>query len=98
MVARKQGTEEQFVKANHLETVYGQAKAVDSGLWDTVQRIREHYREYSKHCEAIVQQTVLEILGDKKAKGIHSVRFRIKDIDSLLSKIIKKKAFLSKEI
>ena len=60
MVARKQGTEEQFVKANHLETVYGQAKAVDSGLWDTVQRIREHYREYSKHCEAIVQQTTSE--------------------------------------
>lgn len=37
-------------------------------------------------------------MGDKKAKGIHSVRFRIKEINSLLAKIIKKKAFLSKEI
>lgn len=78
MAARKQETEEQFVKSNHLEAVYGRAKAVESGLWDTVQGIREHYREYSKHCEAIVQQTVLEIMGDKNAKGIHSVRFRIK--------------------
>lgn len=98
MAARKQDTEEQFIKKNHLETIYLRAKTVDSKLWDRIQRIKEHYIEYSKNCEAITQHTVLEMLGDKKAKGIHSVRFRIKHVDSLLVKIIKKKAFLSKEI
>lgn len=97
-MAAKRQTEEQFAKGVHLETAYRQAKAIDPMLWDTIQGIEEHYSEYSKHCEAITQQTVLEIMGDKKAKGIHSVRFRIKRLDSLLAKIIKKKAFLSKEI
>ncbi len=97
-MATKKQTEEQFVKGIHLEAAYEKAKAIDSKLWETIQGIQEHYNEYSKHCEAIAQQTVLEIMGGKKAKGIHSVRFRIKDINSLLSKIIKKKAFLSKEI
>ncbi len=98
MTVKKQDTEEQFVKRNHLGTIFEQAKAVDPELWSKLQRIKEHYNEYSKHCESIAQQTVLEILKDKKADSIHSVRFRIKDVDSLLSKIVKKKAYLSKEI
>ena len=98
MMARKQDTEDSFIKNNHLGEIYIRAKLVDTSLWETIQAIREHYKEYSKHCEAITQQTVLEILGDEEAKGIHSVRFRIKNIDSLLSKIVKKKAFLSKDI
>ncbi len=77
MAAKKQDTEDSFVKANHLKTAYTQAKSIDPLLWDTLQGIREHYTEYSKHCEAIVQQTVLEILGAKDVKGIHSVRSRI---------------------
>lgn len=98
MAARKQDTEEQFVKGNHLDDIYAQAKAVDPQLWKTIQGIRDHYCEYSAHCEAIAQQEVLDILGSKGAKGIHSVRFRIKDVNSLLIKVIKKKALLSKEV
>ncbi len=98
MTVRKQDTEEQFIKKNRLITIYEKAKAVDPELWDTLKKIREHYKEYSKHCDAIAKQTVLEILGDKGADSIHSVRFRIKNVDSLLSKIVKKKAYLSKEI
>jgi len=98
MAGKRQDTKEQFIKRNHLETIFEKASAVDPELWNSLQKIREHYSEYSKHCESIAQQTVLEILGDKKADSIHSVRMRIKDIDSLLSKIIKKKAYLSKEI
>lgn len=98
MAARKKDTEEQFIKRNRLENIYEQAKSVDSKLWDTIQGIKEHYGEYSARCEAIVQQAVLEILGGKDAEGIHSVRFRIKDNDSLLSKVVKKKAILSREI
>lgn len=98
MAARKQDTEAQFIKKNHLERYYQQARTVDSKLWDSLQGIKEHYSEYAKHCEVITQHTVLEMLGDPKAKGIHSVRFRVKNINSLLVKIVKKKAFLSKEI
>lgn len=98
MTAKKQDTEDSFVKANHLETIYAQARTIEPELWDTLQGIREHYTEYSKYCEAIVQQAALEILSAKDAKGIHSIRFRIKKIDSLLTKIVKKKAFLSKDI
>lgn len=69
MAARKQDTEEQFIKKNHLETIYLQAKTVDSKLWDRIQRIKEHYIEYSKNCEAITQHTVLEIKVDKMTKS-----------------------------
>lgn len=98
MTGKKIETEEGFIKKHHIEEQYRRAKAVDPQLWTTLQEIKEHYSEYSKHCEAIVQQTVIELLGEKRVKGIHSARFRIKEINSLLLKIVKKKAFLSKEI
>lgn len=90
--------EEQFIKKYCLEQSYARAKELDFDLWNMLQEIRKHYQDYSEYCEAIVQKEVLEILKDSETKGIHSVRFRIKKIDSLLAKIVKKKAFLSKEV
>lgn len=98
MTGKKIETEDEFITKQHIEEPYRRAKEVDPQLWTTLQGIKEHYSEYSKHCEAIVRQTVIELLGEKSSKGIHSARFRIKEINSLLVKIVKKKAFLSKEI
>lgn len=96
-ISKKEDMEEWFVKKNHLERSYGQAKLVDPELWNTIQGIRNHYSDYSKYCKDIVQGTVGEMLGDRDAEEIHSIRFRVKDINSLLVKIVKKKALLSKE-
>ena len=98
MATKKLISEEKFVKSYCLSEKYAHAKEIDPNLWNTLQEIRNHYDEYSKYCEAIVQQEILEILNDSESKGIHSARFRVKKIDSLLVKIVKKKAFLSKEI
>ena len=98
MASKRQETEEFFIKKHHLEEQYARAKIINPQLWETLQNIKQHYENYSKHCNAIVEQTVLELLGEKRVKGIHSARFRVKALDSLLVKIIKKKAFLSKDI
>lgn len=98
MATKKLISEERFVKSYCLSEKYAHAKEIDSDLWNTLQEIQNHYVEYSKYCEAIVQKEILEILKDSESKGIHSARFRVKKIDSLLVKIVKKKAFLSKEI
>ena len=98
MAAKKPISEEKFVKSHSLAEKYNHAKEIDPNLWNTLQEIRTHYEEYSKYCEAIVQQEILEILKDSESKGIHSARFRVKKADSLLVKIVKKKAFLSKEV
>lgn len=91
-------SEEEFVKNHSLTEKYSHAKKIDPDLWNTLQNIQNHYKEYSEYCEAIVQKEILEILKDSESKGIHSARFRVKKIDSLLVKIVKKKAFLSKEV
>ncbi len=93
-----QNTEEEFKKNHCLSSKYEQAKKNEPALWDILQKIKRHYNDYSKYCEAILKQETLEILNISESKGIHSVRFRVKEIDSLLVKIVKKKAFLSKEI
>ena len=98
MATKKTISEEKFVKSHSLTEKYNHAKEIDPNLWNTLQEIRTHYEEYSKYCEAIVQQEILEILKDSESKGIHSARFRVKKVDSLLVKIVKKKAFLSKEV
>lgn len=98
MARKKPVSEERFVKAHGLSDIYARAKEIEPNLWSVLQEIEAHYKEYSKYCEAIVQSEIVEILKDSKKKGIHSARFRVKDIDSLLVKIIKKKAFLSKEV
>nr|WP_302141806.1 hypothetical protein [uncultured Schaedlerella sp.] len=97
MATKKLNTEDKFVKAHYLTEIYARAKEVEPNLWNILQDIAEHYKRYSNYYEAIVQKEVLEILKDSGSKGIHSARFRIKKADSLLVKIVKKKAFLSKE-
>lgn len=90
--------EEKFVNNNKIRTKYSQAKKVDVNIWDTLNKIKEHYTEYSKNCAAITKSTLLEILETKELEGIHSARFRTKSLSSLLVKIISKKAFLSEDI
>jgi ppGpp synthetase/RelA/SpoT-type nucleotidyltranferase len=91
-------SEEKFIKTHYLTDIYARAKEIDPTLWNMLQEIETHYSEYSKYCEAIVQKEIVEILKDSETKGIHSARFRVKKLDSLLVKIVKKKAFLSKEV
>ena len=90
--------EEQFIKNNCLEQQYARAKEISPNLWTMLQDIKKHYKDYSEYCGAIVQKEVVEILKNSETKGIHSARFRVKKVDSLLTKIVKKKAFLSKDI
>ncbi len=88
-------TEKQFIKKHKIEDAYEKAKLVDADLWENIVDIRNHYEEHSKYCKKIVEGTVLEFLNTEKGKVIHSARYRVKEIDSLLVKIIKKKAQLS---
>lgn len=89
--------EEKFVKENKISSKYSLAKKIDPKLWETITKVEEHYTEYSKNCDAIVKRTLLEILEAKELEGIHSARFRVKTTNSLLVKIISKKAFLSED-
>ncbi|MCD8327164.1 MAG: hypothetical protein LUC90_10945, partial [Lachnospiraceae bacterium] len=88
--------EESFIKSHHIEELYARAKSVDPQLWPTLMGVAEHYKEYANFCQAIVQNTVVQLLNEEN-KGIHSVRSRVKEVDSLLEKIVKKKAYLSQE-
>ena len=97
MTRKKAENEADFAKKNHIEEQYERAKGVDPKIWTTLQEIKDHYQEYSKLCKAVAQQFLVELMGEREGGCIHSARFRIKEIDSLLVKIIKKKAFLSKE-
>lgn len=98
MAGKKLVSEDKFVKSHGLMEIYAHAKEIEPDLWDILQEIECHYEEYSRYCETNVQREILEILKDSESKGIHSARFRVKKIDSLLVKIVKKKAFLSKEV
>lgn len=83
--------EEQFIKNNCLEQQYARAKEISPNLWTMLQDIKKHYEDYSEYCGAIVQKEVVEILKNSETKGIHSARFRVKKVDSLLTKIVKKR-------
>ena len=99
MAARKKNDKASFLKKNHIEEIYPKAEKVDSNLWSVLQDSGVSYTEYAKNYDAIAQRLLLEIINDKKIKDkIHSARYRIKGKESLLAKIVRKKADLSQEI
>ena len=98
MAGKQLSAEERFIKKLFLTDTYSRAKEVTPNLWEMLERVQNHYREYAGNCEAIVQKETMEILKDSESKGIHSARFRIKQSESLLEKIVRKKALLSKDI
>ena len=99
MAAPKKNQKESFLKNNRIEEIYPKAEKIDCKLWEELQEIGTSYDEYAKNYDAIAQRLLLDILSDKKIKNkIHSARYRIKEKESLLAKIVRKKADLSHEI
>lgn len=82
---------------------YNKAKEIDKergrDLDNYIGELTASYENYSKSCETITREILMnKILSDKALKDIHSARYRMKSTESLVGKIIKKKAVLSKDI
>lgn len=52
---------------------------------------------YRNKCESTAQLLLMEILREEKLCDIHSARYRVKTMDSLITKYVKKRAMLPKE-
>lgn len=89
-------SKEEFINRYKLKEEFGSAERIDSNLWKTLQSIGEVYTERSNNNKAIADSFLLDIIqNDDLKKIIHSARCRIKDVESLKVKIVKKLARLS---
>lgn len=52
---------------------------------------------YRNKCESTAQHLLMEILKTEKLRDIHSARYRVKTVDSLITKYVKKRAMLPKD-
>lgn len=95
MGAKDKNEKEIFLEENHLVELFDKAVKIDNELWYNLQSIGQNFDSYSKNYDAIAQKLLLDIIGEDGMKGIHSARYRVKDKNSLLVKIVKKKAQLS---
>ncbi len=59
--------------------------------WDELERIAECYEPIEEHLRDIGKDFIDEYLYDIMRAGIHSYRYRIKETDHLLEKVIRKK-------
>ncbi len=84
-----------FLSKNRITDAYKKAELIDNKIWNELQKIDINYNEYSKNCNAIAQRVLFEILDSSELKDIHSARYRVKDKNSLLVKIVKKKSKVS---
>lgn len=96
MGKQKKNFEEKFITDNKIRENYNKALIIDPKLWYNLESVKHHYKNRSKYCKSIAKDLVMEILEDKKLKSIHSVSFRVKETNSMLVKIVKKKSVLSK--
>ncbi len=88
-----------FIAKNNIEDFFSKACQNDPNLTDNLYKIKENYKEYSQFCSSIAQRILLKILDENTGiADIHSARFRVKDSNSMLVKIVKKKANLPKKI
>lgn len=92
----------QIIHNADLVDKYELALKKDSSIERQLLKIKENYMSnrassYSKKCESTAQQLLMVILTADELKDIHSARYRIKTLDSLVIKYIKKKAALPKE-
>lgn len=91
-------SKETFIRKYKIKEEFSNAERINSNLWETLQRIGELYGERSKNNRAIADRFLLDIIQDNDLKPIiHSARSRIKDVDSLKVKIVRKLAKLSIE-
>lgn len=83
-----------------LAEKYLLAKEKDSALDKNLSEIRRNYAtnktDYSSKCEATAQNLLMKVLSDEKLRDIHSARYRVKTVESLAVKYVKKKAALPK--
>lgn len=62
-------------------------------FWNSLERIKSHYERAIDQYKAILSTMISEISqADMSNPTIHSIRYRVKDVDSLLIKIIEKSA------
>lgn len=89
-----------IINKNGLREKYDKVRELQPDLDDQLKGIREHYclgnSPYFDQCEKTGRDFLMMILSDTNLREIHSARFRIKSIDSLLSKYIEKKTLLPK--
>ena len=65
---------------------------VEAGVsWEELERIETEYKKIESHLRDIGKSFIDEYLYDIEAAGIHSYRYRTKDSDHLLEKVIRKK-------
>lgn len=92
---------EKIIQEAELEDKYELALQRDPQLKGNIKEIYKQYwtskTSYSSKCEGTAEQLLMKILKDNELKEIHSARYRIKSVESLLVKYIKKKAILAEE-
>ena len=88
---------EKVIKDNGIESLVKKAELVEPNLKENINQIIDSYSTHRTNCDAIAQQVLMSILRAEDLKKIHSARYRVKAMDSLAVKIIKKKAELPKE-
>ena len=76
------------------ELVASKENDLDKNLLNICKNYSTNKTAYTKKCDSTASSLLLTILTDAELKEIHSARYRIKTIDSLLIKYIKKKALL----
>ena len=69
---------------------------LDKHLLEICKNYSTNKTAYSKKCDSTAQTLLMTILTDDDLKEIHSARYRIKSIQSLLVKYIKKNLFFLK--
>lgn len=96
----KQTNETSFIKKNKIEPYYERAKENIPDIWNMLQAISIRYNEYTKNCNGVLERLSKEIMSDSSselAQSVHSIRYRVKDSNSLQIKIIKKVSELPKK-
>lgn len=84
-----------------LDGKFEEAASKTPNIEKHILKITEDYIEkkmcYRSKCEATAQQLLMEILKTKELSDIHSARYRVKTMESLITKYVKKRAMLPKE-
>lgn len=92
----KKGSKEAFIHDNCLKEQFESAERINPKLWEMLKNIESLYSERAENSKALVQGLLVNILEDTElSKVIHSARYRVKDVNSLKVKIVKKLAELS---
>ena len=96
MSRRKKGSKEAFIYDNNLKEQFESAERINPDLWGMLNKIEHLYVERAENSKSLAQGLLVSILGDAELSNIiHSARYRVKDINSLKVKIVKKLGQLS---